>query len=70
MPGSEKIIIVQGEVETNSGNIQPKLTVADPPGFNQKVLVLNLHIENSDGFGTQGHLEKLPGPCCCGMNGG
>lgn len=53
MPGSPTQLIVQGEVETNAGNIVPIFKEASPTGINEKVLILDLHLVNLQQPGTQ-----------------
>jgi len=43
---------VIGEVETNNGAIQPVLTMAKPQGINDKILILDLTLNNTGGIGT------------------
>lgn len=53
-PGTSKdnAFYVIGEVETNNGRIQPVLTKAIPQGINEKILILDLTLEDQGGFGT------------------
>jgi len=53
MPGSEHKLIVVGKVETNAANIVPVLREAVPQGFNPKILILDLTIENNGTIGAQ-----------------
>lgn len=52
MPGSDHKLIVDGDVETNGGNLVPKLTMRTPQGFNPRILLLDLTIEDTGGPGT------------------
>jgi hypothetical protein len=44
---------VKGEVETGATNLAPKLRLHTPPGFNPRILMLDLTIESEGGFGGQ-----------------
>ena len=52
MPGTEPTLIVIGKVVTNGGDLQPKLTIREPQGFNPAILLLDLTIEATGGVGT------------------
>jgi hypothetical protein len=52
MPGSQTKLHVTGEVETNAGNLVPKLAEAVPQGINPKILILVLTIETEGDVGT------------------
>ena len=51
-PSTGNAFYVIGEVETNNGRIQPVLTKANPQGVNEKILILDLALEDQGGFGT------------------
>lgn len=53
MPGSKPKLIVIGKVETNAGNLQPKLTEVVPQGINPQILLLNLTIVDTGEIGTE-----------------
>jgi hypothetical protein len=46
-------LIVVCDVETGAANLIPKLTMANPQGFNPAILLLNLTVEDTGGAGAQ-----------------
>lgn len=52
MPMSPHELIVVGKVETNAGNLVPKLVRAEPQGINPSILILDLIIETVGDLGT------------------
>jgi hypothetical protein len=46
-------IIVTGDVEVTATNLTPKLSLHVPQGFNPRILLLDLTIVSSGGFGGQ-----------------
>lgn len=52
-PGSPSSLIVNGEVQTSAGNMQPRLTRAEPQGTVAEQLILELAIVDTGGVGTE-----------------
>ena len=46
-------LVVTGDVEVTATNLTPKLSVHAPQGFNPRILLLDLKIVSSGGFGGQ-----------------
>ena len=53
MPVGSPALRVAGQVETPASNHVPKLTEAEPQGFNPKFLILELDIVDTGDNGTQ-----------------
>lgn len=51
--GHKYHIVVDGEVQTPATNMLPKLSYHQPQGFNPRILMLDLTIEQSGEFGGQ-----------------
>jgi hypothetical protein len=51
-------IVVTGDVEVSATNLTPKLSLHAPQGFNPRILLLDLTIVSSGGFGGQIMLYK------------
>jgi len=49
--GSKYQLTVNGEVEVRRSNQTPKLSEADPQGFNPKTLILDLNVETNGDVG-------------------
>jgi hypothetical protein len=46
-------LVVTGDVEVTSTNLEPRLSVHSPQGINPRILLLDLKIVSAGGFGGQ-----------------